>query len=270
MTAVALRRLRGELRRLAHPAVLGACLGVALAAAAAQASPSGADLRPPSPIDLTGTLRIAAQHHASTLGFLLIGAMAATTTATDVRIGAVGTWRLTDHSLPRLCGRRLGAMLLVAAASIALTSVVVWATRSHTACAEGCPVGSASTWGAALVDLLAAAVVLAFAASFATTVAVLLGSELATVVIVVATYAIPVNRIGSSYGWVLPTKWVSQIMQLEPYGLGSDHTGGAASTASRGQPAAVALALLLLTAAACAGAAIRGLRRRSAMGPLGG
>jgi hypothetical protein len=265
---VLVRRLRGELRCLVHPATVVAVLGVALGSCLAQASTSGADLRPPSPIDVPGSLRIATQHHASTLGFVLVGAMAAVTTGTEVRIGAVGLRRLADHRIGHLWLRRVGAMLLAATASIVLTTCAVWATRSVTACREGCPMGSASSWAAAGTDLVASVVVLAFAASLATAIAVRLGSELATLVVTVAIYAIPVNRIGSSYAWALPTKWVAQAMQFEPYGLGSDYTGGAAATAQRGPEAAVAVGLLLLAAGACAWSAVRGLTRRSAMGPL--
>ena len=263
---VALRRFRGELRRLAHPTVAVATVGVALASAMAQTSTSGADLRPPSPIDVTGSLRIAAQHHASTFGFVLIATMAACTTATDVRIGTVGTLRMADHDLVRTWRRRTGTAVAVALCSILVSTGLLWSTRSLTSCRTGCPPGSGSTMAATAADLGATILVLVFAASFATALAVHLGSELATIVVAAATYAVPANRIGASYAWVLPTKWIAQVMQFEPYGLGSDYTGGPASTAARGRPAATAALLLLCASAVCARSAILGLRRRSAMG----
>jgi hypothetical protein len=267
VVTVTARRLRGELRRLAHPTVLLAVVLVAIGCCAAQASSSGADLRPPSPIDATGSLRIAAQHHASTLGFLLVAVMAATTTATDVRIGAVGSLRMADPQVAAGWRRRVGVAVIVAVVSIGCSAVAVWVTRSATACRAGCPPGSTSTLGATAVDLLAAGLVLVFAASFATALAVWFGSELATVVLAVAAYSVPANRIGSSYGWALPTKWVSQVMQFEPYGLGSDFTGGAAATASRGGGAVVGAVLLASGTVVAAWAAIGGLRRRAAAGP---
>lgn len=143
-------RLRGELRRFAHPAVPLAVALVAAGICAAQHQAAGHDPRPPSPIDLTGSIRIAIQHHSTAFGFFLVAVGAGTSTGHDARDGALGQALVAGGPAPRVWARRMAALLVLAATSTAVSAVAVHATRGATACTPACPVASRSS-GASVI-----------------------------------------------------------------------------------------------------------------------
>jgi hypothetical protein len=196
--------------------------------------------------------------------FVLVGVIAGATTTTDARIGAMGSVRLADHSALRIWLRRTVAALLLALGSVAVTTAALYATRDLTACAGGgCVASSRSTVGAALSDAAAASLVVVFASAAATAFALALRSELLTVVVVVVAFLLPSNHLGDAASWVTPTKWIAQLVQFEPYGLGSDYTGGQSADDHRGWQAVTGGALLAGATVALAWAGAVGIRVRS-------
>lgn len=265
-SVVAGRRMRGELRRFLHPVVIGTVVAVAVAACTAQHQRGGADIHPPSPVDVAGSVRIALQHHATALGFLLAGVGAGWTSGEDARSGAAGIALLADRRVLRLWCRRVGALLVLSAASVLVTSAALRLSSGVTACTRGCAPSSRSSGGSLAADAATATLVCMFAAALATAVALTLRSELLAAVVTVAVFLVPANHVGHAASWVTPAKWVAQAMRFEPYGSGSDYTGGKAAWDTDGRLASVALAILVTATVGLAWAGRVLLERRGGQG----
>lgn len=238
---------------------------VALAVCFAQHQ-GGPDARAPSPIDLTGSLRIALQHHATALGFLIIGIGAGWTTGEDARIGSVSSALLADRRPSRIVVRRVLALALLAFTSTVLATAAVHLTRASTACADGCAASSRSTWSDVASDAAAATLVIAFIASMALVVALLTRSELLVPVIAIAIFLVPANHAGEVATWAVPSKWIAQVLQVDPSGWGADYSGGKAIRDPTGILAATGASMLIATTLALGWAGTQLLRRRGGEG----
>ncbi|MFN8017472.1 MAG: hypothetical protein U0P45_05045 [Acidimicrobiales bacterium] len=259
MARPAARRLRGELRRYAHPAVPFAMAVVAAGVCAAQHQAAGSDPRPPSPIDLTGSLRIAIEHHSTAFGFFLMAVAAGISTAHDARDGALGQAIVAGGPPRRVWARRMVALLVLAAASTAVSAVAVHLTRGATACRPACPDESRSSASSVITDLGSAALPVAFAASLAVALAARLRSDLLTVAVAVTLFVVPANLVATSGAWLLPATWVARTMQSSPYGYGVDYIGGISPAHHRDAVTIVAAAVLLAATASCGTIAIRAI-----------
>lgn len=268
--AVELRRLRGELRRFLHPMVIGAVLLVAAAACAAQRQVGTVDAHAPSLVDLTGSLRIALQHHATGLGFLLAGIGAGWTSGEDARIGAIGTVLLADHRGHRVWLRRVTALLVLSVLSIAVSAAALHLTRGATACMRGCAESGRSNGNAVLADTITAAAVIVFAAALCVAIALAVRSEVLVAVIALAIFLVPANHAGDVASWVTPTKWIAQAMRFEPAGSGSDYSGGKAAYDPHGWLTVTALILLVAATGVLARLGTSLLERRGGEGAYDG
>lgn len=266
---VAARRLRGELRRLAHPAVGVALAGAAATCVVAQRSAPLAVGHGPSPGDLSGALRIALQHHASGVGVALLAVATSVTTASDARTGATGAALLAGPTVCRLWAQRIVALLVIVGWSVVQSAALVRVTAGATACRTACPRSARSVAGAAVIDAAVAALAALTVAALLTLLALIVRNELLVIVVALVAYFAPANHLGDPGAWVTPTKWIATVMQFEPEGLGSDYTGGMSSARSRGLPALIAGGLLVAATATAGWAGSALLRRRGGEGEVG-
>ncbi len=105
------RQVRGELRKAANRVVGGAIVAAAAYAAYSQLRTRPQLLAPsPSPLDLTGAVRIACDKHATLIGFVLAGIVAGFVTAEEAESGAIEHVFLAQSSLWRIWFARLAAV----------------------------------------------------------------------------------------------------------------------------------------------------------------
>ncbi len=101
---------------------------------------------------------------------------------------------------------------------------------------------------AAATDAGCSLLVILFIALLSVTLGLLTRSAIATIVLSIAIYFLPLTILDSSILWVTPTRWVVEWLQLDPFGEGVDYLGDNSAYDYRGAPAAAGGLLLL---AAC-------------------
>jgi hypothetical protein len=216
-------RLRGELRRLLHPAALAGVLAVAVMAVHMQRAAGIGATSAPSPEDALGALRIGFRQHATLLGFALAGLVAGLLSGDDPSSGLVETWRLSDPRVVRRWCRRVVASVLLLLMSVVVTAVAV-AVLANDPPFVPSP-SPASSWADVLRDGSSAVVAMAFFASFSAAVAGVVRNALLLAAVNVTLFSFP-ERLGvTGIRWLFPSKWVSEALFLTEDGYSVDYLG---------------------------------------------
>lgn len=223
MVAFALQ-IRGECRKLTHPLV-----GLVLAATsgsicALQASHINDPYPGPSIIDLSGCLRIAFLQHATTLGFLLAGVLAAAGTADEAGRGALAGVLIHEPNRRRVAAIKLVTIVLGLLASTTLTTVALLTTR-FIGSEQGTtpPVISRSRLTDTLIDIGASLPVFILVAAISLAVALLTRSVIATIAITATVFFLPLTILQDAVTWATPTRWIVEWLHLDPFGAGVDY-----------------------------------------------
>lgn len=244
------RRLRAELRKAASPVVCLAIVLVSTLATVMQVRDQHPNYPAPSPIDMTGALRIAFMQHSTAAGFALVGLAAGFGSAEEAGNGSMVHACMAEPSAWRCWVRRVGAIVLIALASICLTTLAVRVTSRWSACQDDCPPSVRSVQLAVLGDGASALLSIVFAAALATALGLMIKSTLLTVASTITIFLVPTAFLGQPHSWGTPTKWITELLHLDPFGLGVDYIGGQAAADQR-SAAAVTGALLLAASIVC-------------------
>jgi hypothetical protein len=241
------RQVKGELRKLLHPLVALAVLGIAVGVSLLQVAHDGTPYPGPSMVDGLGCIRIASLQHATALGFLLAAVVAAASTASEAASGALTDQLLQEPRRGRVVLTKLVSMILCLVGSSALSAVALWVTsilvrRNGTVLS---PVGRSSV-ASTFIDLGCSLLVLVLAAVLALVVALLTRSVFATIVLVAAIFYLPLTLLQDSIFWVTPTRWVVEWLHLDPFGEGVDYIADNSPFDQRGLPAAIAGLLIVV------------------------
>lgn len=234
------RQIQGELRKLAHPLVVVSILAAAAATSALQAGHVDDPYPGPSLADTAGCLRIAFLQHATTIGFVLAGVIAAVGTADEAGRGALADTFIREPRRRRVAAIKLTttalgllASALITTASLLLTRFLL-ATQGTTA-----PAASQSRVTDTLIDVGASLPILMLEAAIALAVASLTRSVIATIAITATVFYLPLTILQDAIVWATPTRWVVEWLHLDPYGAGVDYLANDSVYDHRG-PAAVA------------------------------
>jgi hypothetical protein len=241
-------QIRGELRKLTHPLVALALLGVAAGTSALQASHVTDPYPGPSIRDLAGCLRIAFLQHATTLGFVMAAVLAAVGTADEAGRGALADTLIQEPRRRRVATVKLTTITLGMLASIATTTISLLITRAVLA-AQGthAPPASASGLNATLIDLGCSLPVLLLASAIALALALLTRSVIATIAVTATVFYLPLTLLQDAIFWATPTRWIVEWLHLDPFGEGVDYIADNSPYDHRSAPA-LAGGLLILTA----------------------
>ena len=241
------RQVRGEARKLVHPLVALVLTAIAASTCALQAAHLVQPYPGPSLVDVTGCLRIAFLQHATTLGFLLAGVLAAIGTADEAGRGALGDVLLREPSRRRVALVKLTTMMVGMLASVSASTVALLITRTVLlGRGDTAPTVSRSALAPTLIDIGAALPVLVLGAVLALAIALLSGSVIATIALTVTVFYLPLTILQDGIVWAAPTRWIIEWLHLDPFGAGVDYLANNSVYDHRG-PAAIAGALLIVT-----------------------
>lgn len=200
----------------------------------------GAPYPGPSVVDWTGCVRIAALQHATTLGFVIGAVGSACSTSDEAAGGSLAQSLLAEPRAARLAILKAAALFVALLGSAGLATIALFAAgRIASATGRGAPIASRSSVHAALVDGAAALPVLLLIAAGSVLVALALRSPVATVVVVVAIFVLPLQVLDLQILWATPTRWIVEWLHLDPFGQGVDYIGDNSPYDQRGWPAAI-------------------------------
>ena len=209
------------MRKAANPVVGGAIVAAAAYAAYSQLRTRPQPLAPsPSPLDLTGAVRIACDQHATLIGFVLAGIVAGFATAEEAESGAIDHAFLAQSSLWRIWFARLAAVLVVLVTSLVVTAVSVRIASHWIDWSAGSYLNHHSGAGVMFADLGATAIILCFVASLATCLALITRSTLLTVGASVVILILPTAVYSPVVDWLTPTGWIVEALHLVDFGGG--------------------------------------------------
>lgn len=250
-----MRQIQGELRKLTHPLVLGSIVAAAVATSALQAGHVEDPYPGPSLVDVAGCLRIGFLQHATTIGFVLAGVIAAVGTADEAGRGALSDTFIREPRRRRVAGIKLATTVLGLLISVLVTTVSLLVTRFVLA-AQGttAPAMSRSHVTDTFIDVGASLPILALAAAIALVVASLTRSVIATIVVTATVFYLPLTILQDAIVWITPTRWIVEWLHLDPFGAGVDYLANDSVYDHRGAAAAaggalIGLALIALTIA---------------------
>lgn len=261
------RQVRGELRKAANPIVAGAVIAVAAYAAFSQLRSTSDLCAPaPTPLDLTGAVRIAIDQHITLLGFALAGIVAGYVTAEEAESGAIDQAFLASSSRVRILLARVMAVLVVLATSMLLTAVAVRVSGHWISWPAGCMFTPRSSVLGMLGDAGTGILIVAFAAVLATVLALATRSTVVTVLVTVAVLVLPTAIHSATVAWLFPTQWIVDAAHLTDHGGGGiDYTLSYQSGYNqRGLHSAISIALLLAATMALSWLGLHLLRRQRA------
>lgn len=267
MRASLTRQVRGELRKTANPIVAGAVVVVAAYAAFSQLRVTSNLCAPaPTPLDLTGSARIAIDQHITLLGFALAGIIAGYVTAEEAESGAIDQAFLASSSRVRIWLARVLAVLMVLVVSTVLTTVAVRISGHWIDWPAGCSLSPRSNALGMLGDAGSGVVIVLFAAVLATVFALVTRSTVITVLATVAVLVLPTAIHSETLTWLFPTKWIVDAAHLTDHGGGGiDYTLSYQSGYNqRGLHSVVAIVLLLAVTAVLSWLGLVLLQRRRA------
>ena len=245
-----LRRLRGECRKSGFiVVVLGPFAIAALAVAMKRTHSHNAQLVRTSTI--TGSIQVAADQHATLLGWVLVSTFVACGTAVELGNGAWENSLAAAGSVRRLLLAKAAVAPLLVLFSEFVTVIVLrvasalvpdWSAGRETPHIATC-IGS-------VIRALVVAEWIGFAACFS---AVLSGSSLLAAVAAPALLTLPNAWTWTTVSWMTPGRWMTELMRPSVFGEGADYFGNAAGPADHSYVALVLLAvtgvLLALTVA---------------------
>jgi hypothetical protein len=244
------RQIRAELRKLLHPLVALAVVTVAIGISLLQVAHDANPYPGPSLADGLGCIRIAALHHATSVGFLLAGVVAAVSTASEASSGALADLLIREPRRGRVVSIKLVSSLICLLGSLALSAVALWVT-SVVVRANGTvlPSNGRSTVGGTVIDVACSLLVVALAAVLSFVVALATRSVLATIVVVAALFYLPLTLLQDQIFWITPTRWVVEWLHLDPFGQGVDYIADNSPFDHRGMPALIGGLLIVLAIA---------------------
>lgn len=261
------RQVRGELRKAANPVVAGAVVVVASYAAFSQLrSTSNLCAPAPTPLDLTGAVRIAIDQHITLLGFALAGIVSGYVTAEEAESGAIDQAFLASSSRVRIWLARVLAVLVVLATSMLLTTVAVRVSGHWISWPVGCMFTPRSSVLGMLGDAGTGILIIAFAAVLATVLALATRSTVITVLATVAVLVLPTAIHSETLAWLFPTQWIVDAAHLTDHGGGGiDYTLSYQSSYNqRGLHSAISIVLLSAATMALSWLGLVLLRRQRA------
>jgi hypothetical protein len=245
------RQLRGELRKLWHPLVALSVLCAAAVVCAMQAANVRAPYPGPSMADVSGCLRIAFLQHATAVGFVLAGVLAAFGTAEELGSGAIADTLVREPRRGRVLVLKSTAVCCALLASTLLATAALWLTGSLER-AQGVRFAkvAGSTWTAALTDVSASLLVIPLASAVAVVLALVTRSTIATVITTGAVFALPLAILQDAFVWLTPTRWIVEWLHLDPLGQGVDYLANNSAYDHRAGPAFISGALIVLSTVA--------------------
>jgi hypothetical protein len=249
-----LRQLASEGRKLIHPLPIVAILATTTIICLLQWAHRASPYPGPSITDLTGCVRIASLQYGTTLGFVLAGVVAAMNTAEELSTGSINDALLREPRRQRLAVLKISVVfgVLVIAWAIAIASLWLtsWLLRAH-----GTDFAriSRSSVAAMCIDASASLLAMAFAAVLGVTVAMLTRSQVVSIILTPALFAIPLTILSDRIFWAWPTRWIVEWLHLDPFGNGVDYLADISPYDYRGTPAvagglALAFSALVLIA----------------------
>src|SRR5579875_1204194 len=249
------RQVRGELRKQVHPLVGLTSLCVGIATSALQAAHLSDPYPGPSIRDVAGELRIAFLQHSTTLGFVYAGVLAAVGTADEAGRGALADVLLREPRRRRVTLMKSAAVYLGLLGSVVLTFVGLAVTHGVLA-AQGvtAPPMSRSSLSDMAIDVGCSLPVLALAATTSAAIALATRSILATIVLTITVFYLPLTVLQDEIFWATPTRWIVEWLHLDPFGEGVDYLADNSPYDHRGVPAFVGGCLIVMLVVVLAGA----------------
>ena len=236
-----LRRLRGECRKSGLVlVVLGPFAIAVLAVVMKRTHSQNAQLVNTSTI--SGSIQVAANQHATLLGWVLVSAFVACGTAAELgngawenSLGAVGSVRrlllVKAAVVPVLVLlSEFASALVLRAASVLVPDWFAGSEVPHLAASAG--------------SAIRALVVVEWVGVSACLVAVLSGSALLAAVAAPALLTLPNAWTWTTVSWMTPGRWMTELMRPSVFGEGADYFGNAAGPVDH---SLVALVLLAVT-----------------------
>jgi hypothetical protein len=189
---------------------------------------------------LVGALQVAAQQHATLLGWAFVSVFVASNVATEFGNGA---WELSVAASGRarllMLKKAMALPLLVLTSELIVTAALRVAAASVPSWFGG---RDAPGLGLAALSLVRSVLITEWVGVAACLIALLSGSPLLTAALPPALLTLPNRWTWSTVSWFTPGRWMTEFMRPSVFGEGADYFGNAAGSSNH-----VVLALLLLT-----------------------
>jgi hypothetical protein len=221
---VLVRQLGSEGRKVAHPLPVGVIVATSCVICLLQWKHASSPYPGPSVADLSGCVRIASLQYATSLGFVVSGAVAAMNTADELSTGSISDALMYEPRRSRLAILKISSVFATLLTAWLVAIAGLWITGSLL---RGNGVAfsqlSRSSLTSTVVDVAASLPVMIFIASVGVTVALLTRSQVVTIVLTPALFALPLPILGDRILWAWPTRWIVEWLHLDPFGNGVDY-----------------------------------------------
>jgi hypothetical protein len=229
--------LRAEIRKLASPSVGLAVVGSTALVCVLQRHHGGA------PTGLANILRLALQHEATAVGVSVIAFGAAFGTARECAEGSLQSTLLAGVSPRWLLTIKSVALLALSSCSALLLIGSTWLLGR----VDGVPApGAAQAWKP--LDVLSSFAVIAWTSLIASLLAVVLRSTIGTLLALTGGFFLPLSWISAPVAWATPTRWIVEVLRLDPHSEGVGYIAATSGYDARGGVWVLATVCLALTA----------------------